>query len=103
MLLFSSFFTCTGTDAFLKEGSFALGFGAEKKDESALASLTACEGALVVVIDVNPGSFFTPTVGFVDDAVPTAAFFNACGGLLDTGSASFRFFPLGSKNVQQAN
>jgi len=103
MLLLSSFLTCTGTGAFLKEGSLALGLGAEKKDESALASLTACGGAFVV-IDIDPGSFFTTAVGFVDDVVPTAAFFNGCGNLLDAGSVSFRFFVLGSNiRIQQAN
>ena len=75
MLLLSSFLTCTGTGAFLKEGSLAFGLGAEKKEESALASLTACEGAFVVN-DIDPGSFFTTAVGFVDDTVPTADFFN---------------------------
>ena len=65
----SSFFVDNGTGgAFLKEGNFCFDFGAEKKDESALASFT--DAAAVTGLT----SFFTGA-GFVDVAVPKAAFF----------------------------
>jgi hypothetical protein len=70
--------------AFLKLGSLGFGFGAEKNDESDLASLTAAGFV----------SFFT-TTGFDEDAVPTAGFFVGGGGL-DGASLSFRFFGLKS-------
>lgn len=78
----SSFFTVARAGAFLNEGSFALDLGAEKNDESALASFTETASAFA--------SFLT-TIGFVDAVVPTAAFLvGAAGFVLE--SAAFRFF-----------
>lgn len=81
-----SFFT--GTGAFLKLGSFGLGFGAEKNEESDLESLTAGMECLV--------SFFT--------AVPldneeTAGFLAGGGAFAAGGSLSFRFLALGSDTL----
>jgi hypothetical protein len=71
----------------LNVGSFALGFGAEKNDESALASLTG--GAVDLV------SFLT-TTGFKEEAPPTAAFLTGAAFLLIIdGSLPFRFFVSG--------
>jgi len=77
-----SFFT--GTGAFLKLGSFGLGFGAEKNDESDLESLTAGVECLV--------SFFTT----VPLDVETAVFLAGGGAFAAGGSLSFRFLALGS-------
>jgi len=79
--------------AFLKLGSFGFGFGAEKNDESDLASLTAGEGLT--------GSLLTAT-GF---AGPTAVFdrasFFAGGAVLGVASSSLRFFAL--ESIQHIN
>jgi hypothetical protein len=75
-----------GAGAFLKLGSFGLGFGAEKNEESDLASLTA--------VAVGLASFLT--LGFDDDAEPTAGFFKGGGAFERGGSLSFRFFPFES-------
>ena len=83
--LLSSFLSWAGTAAFLNEGSLALGFGAEKNEKSALASLTAATGFV---------SFFT-TAGFIDIAVPMATLF--CGAGFDcVASLSFLFLDFGS-------
>jgi len=83
----SSFLTKPTTAAFLNVGSFALGFGAEKNDESALASLTG--GAVDLV------SFLSAT-GFNEEAPPTAIFLmGAAPLLLVVGSLPFRFFVSG--------
>lgn len=74
MLVSGSFFT--GTGAFLKLGSFGLGFGAEKNDESDLASLIA-------------PAFVGVVVDFV--VCVTAAFF-AGGPIFGGGSDGFLFF-----------
>jgi hypothetical protein len=66
----------------LKLGSFAFGFGAEKKDESERASLTAIAGFV---------SFFTG-VGFELDALGAIATFFAGGGAFaDGNSTGLRF------------
>lgn len=79
-----------GTAAFLKEGSLALGLGAEKKDESALASFTA--GATAAL-----ASFLT-TTGLVEEEVPTAAFLTGAAALLAVlNSFALRFFESSSK------
>jgi hypothetical protein len=77
----------TGTiGAFLKLGSFGLGFGAEKNDESDLASFTAVTTGFV--------SFFA--TGREDEEL-TAIFLIGGGGLVG-GSLSFRFLPFESLN-----
>jgi hypothetical protein len=80
--------------AFLKLGSLGFGLGAEKNDESDLASLTAVTTGLV--------SFLT-TTGFDDDAVPTADFFVGGGAFEGVASLNFRFFDLTSKLSQETN
>ena len=75
MFISGSFFT--GIGAFLKLGSFGLGFGVEKNDESDFASLTA--PAFVAAVMVL-------TVGGV-----TAVFF-AGGPGFGGGSDGFLFF-----------
>jgi hypothetical protein len=80
-----------GGGAFLKLGSLCFGFGAEKNEESDLASLTAAGFV----------SFFT-TTGFDEDAVPTAGFFVG-GGVFDVASLSFRFFGLTSTAYPRTN
>lgn len=93
----SSFFTNTaaavpgaGGGAFLKLGSFGLALGAEKNDESDLASFV--EAALANE-EEEAVSFFA-VMGFVDVADPTAGFLESDGALV--GTSSFRFFDLGS-------
>jgi hypothetical protein len=87
MLGSGSFLTgAGGAGAFLKLGSLGFGLGAEKNDESDLASFTAVTAGLT--------SFFT--MGFDDDAKPTAGFLDGGGVLEGGGSLSFRFLPLGS-------
>jgi hypothetical protein len=73
--------------AFLKLGSFGLGFGAEKKEESDLASFTAVTEGFV--------SFFTLVAGRAEEIDATAGFFVG-GPAFDGGSESFRFFDLPS-------
>jgi len=94
-LVLSSFFAGGGMGAFLNEGSFALGFGAEKNDESAFASFTAAAADLVDVIVV--GSLLTVT-GRVDDALPNAGFLVTAAVFVGTDSTSFLFFVFRSKN-----
>ncbi len=89
---FSSFLTCTGMAAFLKLGSFGFGFGAEKNDESDLASFTAAAA---------PGVFGLSLVsltatGFAATLFETASFFCGGRGLTLGGSLGFRFFDLES-------
>jgi len=79
MFVSGSFFT--GTGAFLKLGSFGLGFGVEKNDESDFASLTA--PAFVAAVEIL-------TVAGV-----TAVFF-AGGPDFGGGSDDFLFFVFGS-------
>lgn len=88
-----SFFTATGAGAFLKLGSFGLGLGAEKNEESDLASLTA--GATAVFA----ASFFFGT-GFVEEDVPRAGFFVGTGTLGGT-STSLRFLDLASEKRER--
>lgn len=75
-----------GAGAFLKLGSFGFGLGAEKNEESDLASLTAVTGGFT--------SFLT--MGFDDDAEPTAGFFDGGSVFEGGGSLGFRFLPFGS-------
>lgn len=70
----------------MKVGSFGLGFGAEKNDESDLASFAA--GAVTFFVTVFGG-----TRG-------TAAFLTGTAEGLLTGASSFRFFVFGSKPTE---
>ena len=79
MFVSGSFFT--GTGAFLKLGSFGLGFGAEKNDESDFASLTA--PAFVAVI--------------VDFVICATAVFFVGGPGFGGGSDGFLFFVFASR------
>lgn len=75
-------FLATGGGAFLKLGSFGLGFGAEKNEESDFASLT----------DVIAGfaSFFK-VAGLDVAEVATAGFFAGGATFDEGGSVGFRF------------
>lgn len=74
-----------GCGAFLKAGSFGLGFGAEKKDESDLTSFTS--------FPTDLPSFFTTVLE--DDAAETASFF--VGGIVfETGASALCFLTMGS-------
>jgi hypothetical protein len=75
-------FLTVGAGAFLKVGSFGFGLGAEKNEESDLASFTAVTTAF--------GSFFT--AGGLDSAGGATAIFFAGGAVFaGSGSLSFRF------------
>jgi hypothetical protein len=71
-----------GTGAFLKVGSFGFGLGAEKNEESDLASFTEVTTVL--------GSFFTATAFEGADGA-TATFFVGGAVFEGVGSLSFRF------------
>jgi len=87
----SSFFICVvGAGAFLKLGSLGFGLGAEKNEESDLASFTA--------VTTGFASFFT--IGLDDDAVPTAAFFGGGMAFDGGGSLGFRFLVFESMKVE---
>lgn len=77
----------TGVGAFLKLGSFGLGLGAEKKDESDLTSLTS--------LAVAAFTSFLTTVTFDDGPADVAAFL-AGGTVLDAGASALRFLLLPS-------
>lgn len=78
-----------GSGAFLKLGSFGFALGAEKNDESDLASFVGG-----VLVNSEEASFLT-AMGFVDVAEPTAGFLDSGGALI--GASSFRFFGLISR------
>jgi len=82
----------TAVGAFLKLGSFGFGFGAEKKDESDLASLTAAR-------TTGLGSFFT--AGLDDDVGVARAAFLTGGGAFRGGSFNFRFLLFESGESQK--
>lgn len=97
---FSSFLTCAGAGAFLKLGNFGLGFGAEKNDESDLASLTAV--AAVADFGLSLASL-TATTGLVVVVVlATANFFCGGRGLVFGGSLGFRFFDFVSVKAEMS-
>lgn len=86
MLAAGSCFTVVG-GAFLKLGSFGLGFGAEKNEESDLASLT----------EVTTGLTSFLTMGAFEGAgVATATFFAGGADFDGAASGSLRFLLLAS-------
>ena len=83
MLRSVSFLTTTGAaGAFLKLGSFGLGLGAEKNEESDFASFTSLSSFPAVFV-----SFLT--TGFVEDGADTAVRFG--GGPAFADASPFRF------------
>jgi hypothetical protein len=85
----SGSFLIRGTGAFLKLGSFGLGLGAEKKEESDFASLTA--------VTIGLASFLT--MGLDVDAIAETATFLAGGSAFGGGSLSLRFLLFKSPNL----
>jgi hypothetical protein len=80
--------TGAGAGAFLKLGNLGLGFGAEKNDESDLASLTAVAEATDFALSLVS---LTPMAFVVVVVFPIACFFNGGSGFTG-GSLGLRFF-----------
>lgn len=88
-MLESDSFLIEGVGAFLKLGSFGFGFGAEKNDESDLASLTSLTADL---------TSFLMTEALDDETVEGVLFFKG-GADFEAGASALRFLPLPSRRI----